>query len=336
MDVNGYDISNTGLMFVADGRPFSVDQTHPNYGKIREFLLAGRPAEELVALADNRVFIQGKTFGLVTVGSDAVWYKTTQLNGWLIDKLMRMIADDVDVTPWACLLDNLMKNPDPQVHERLPLFLEQANMPITKDGHFLAWRLVKDDYWDAHTGNTFECKPGTVIKMDRDHCDPDPHQTCSSGIHIAAFGYLGNYGLRSNDRRCMLVKTNPEHVVAVPTDYSNQKLRCCETLILREVEKSLVPALFYEFDHVTDVNGFTEDEKDYEAPVTEEIDEVEETHYPAKRKSKKAKKVTHLPPYYVENEGKGWAVYNRKTGKLRKKLPSREKAREYARKLNDR
>ena len=29
--IDGYDITNTGLMFVADGRPFSVDSTHPNY-----------------------------------------------------------------------------------------------------------------------------------------------------------------------------------------------------------------------------------------------------------------------------------------------------------------
>jgi hypothetical protein len=340
MNIIGYDISNSALMFVTDeGKPYSVDGTHPNYGKIREQLLSNGNGDEIVALADSRVLIQGKTFGLVTVGNDAVWYKTTQLNGWLIDKLLAMLGEQIDVTPWANLLDNLMRNPDPRVHERLPLFLEQANMPITPDGHFLSWRLVKEDYWDINTGNTFQNTPGAVLQMPRENCDPDPHQTCSRGIHIAAFGYLGSYGFFQDGNRCMLVKTNPEHVVAVPADYSNQKLRTCETLILREVEKSLVPALYSRGDHVTDVNGHTEDDPEFEG--TEEGDEgfgfdYVETKYPAKRKPKKAKAKSHLPPYYVENEGKFWGVYNRKTGKLRRKAESRDKAREYAKKLNRR
>ena len=209
------------------------------------------------------MLIEGQTFGLVTVGNDAVWYKTQQLNGWLIDKLLRMIKDGIDITPWANLLDNLMKNPDPRVHERLPLFLEEAQMPITMDGHFLSWRLVKDDYWDVYTGNTFHCTPGTVISMERYRVDSDPDATCSAGIHIAAFGYLDSYGFDDSGRRCMLVKTSPEHVVAVPTDYSNRKMRVCQTLILREVDKALVPALFGRDDHVADNNGYVEEDKEF-------------------------------------------------------------------------
>ena len=213
------------------------------------------------------------------------------------------------------------------------------------DGHFLSWRLVKDDYWDVYTGNTFHCTPGAVISMERYRVDSDPDQTCSSGIHIAAFGYLDNYGFDDSGRRCMLVKTSPEHVVAVPTDYSNRKMRVCQTLILREVDKALVPALFGRDDHVADNNGYVEEDKEFtvaeffddeaaEAELEEEV-EAEQLQLP-KIPRQPRKKVTRLPPYYVEHDGQGWAVFNRKTGNLRKTLPSREKAREYARKLNRR
>ena len=51
--IDGYDITNTGLMFVADGRPFSVNSTHPNYADIRHALLTGADGDAIVALADS-------------------------------------------------------------------------------------------------------------------------------------------------------------------------------------------------------------------------------------------------------------------------------------------
>jgi hypothetical protein len=256
-----YDLNDTNVTFISDdGLPRSADGTHPNYLRIREALLSNDAEVDVVALADTKVAIEGKTFGLVTVGEDAIWYKTTQLEGYLIEKLLGMVSADIDVTPWANLLDNLMRNPEADARERLPLFLEQAGMPITQDGYFLAWRLVREDYWDIKTGSTFHCTEGVTIAMPREECDNNPHQTCSSGIHVAAFGYLGSYGFDNTGRRCMLVKVNPEHVVAVPTDYSHQKLRACEVMILREVEKSKVPALFGRDDHVANEQGWVEDE----------------------------------------------------------------------------
>lgn len=249
----GYDITDTSITFITDdGVPRSADASHPNFVALRGGLLAPEPeVDRLIELVDTKTAIEGKTFGLVTVGSDQVWYKNIPVAGYLIDKLLRMLAANVEIAPWALLLDKLMRNPSQSVRERLPLFLEQAQMPITSDGHFLAWRLVKHDYWDIYTGHTFKCLPGAVIDMPREQCDANPENTCSTGIHVAAFGYLESYGLGSGDgRRCVLVKINPEHVVSVPTDYNAQKLRVCEASVLREVPKEKVPVLFGPDDHV--------------------------------------------------------------------------------------
>ena len=107
-----------------------------------------------------------------------------------------------------------------------------------------------------------------------------------------------------------------------------------------------MPALFGRDDHVADNNGYVEEDKEYsfelEAGVValfdpswdEELVEDEEEVRQAAAQTQE--KVTHLPPYYVEHDGHGWAVFNRKTGNIRKTLPSREKAREATRKLNRR
>ena len=111
--------------------------------------------------------------------------------------------------------------------------------------------------------------------MPREACNPNPEETCSAGIHVAAFGYLDSYGFDHSGRRCVLTKVNPASVVAVPVDYNNQKLRVCEALILREVAKEYVPALFGRDDHIVTEDGWKEDE-DY--PVAEWRDAVADGH----------------------------------------------------------
>ena len=82
----------------------------------------------------------------------------------------------------------------------------------------------------------------------------------------------------------MLVKTSPEHVVAVPTDYSNRKMRVCQTIILREVDKALVPALFGRDDHVADNNGFVEEDKEF--TVAEFFDDEARPRPSSRRRSR--------------------------------------------------
>ena len=80
-----YDITNSSLTFLGeDGVPRSADVTHVNYQRIRDGLLDGASADDLIQLVDTKVAIEGKTFGLVTVGADAVYYKAKQLMATLL------------------------------------------------------------------------------------------------------------------------------------------------------------------------------------------------------------------------------------------------------------
>jgi hypothetical protein len=136
-------------------------------------------------------------------------------------------------------VDPLMKfwelckqNPDERAQTDLYNFIMQNKMPITNDGHFIAYRKVKHDFTDCHSGK-FDNTPGKFIEMERRHCDANPNQTCSTGLHVAAFEYAKDF----NNGRMVIAKVNPKDVVAIPTDYNGQKMRVCKAYIVAEYKQ---------------------------------------------------------------------------------------------------
>jgi len=92
------------------------------------------------------------------------------------------------------------------------------------------YKKVRDSWYDSHTGKTYLNKPGATISMPREKVDADRRNTCSRGLHVAAWDYA--QGFRGT--RLLLVKVNPRDVVAVPPDYNEQKMRVCKYLVLKE------------------------------------------------------------------------------------------------------
>ena len=103
-------------------------------------------------------------------------------------------------------------------------------LPVTIDGHFLAYKKVRDNYKDCHTGK-FNNHPGETVRMPRSEVDADRTVTCSRGLHVCSGGYLSNFG----GTRTMLVKVHPKNVVSVPIDYKNSKMRLCEYYVVKEL-----------------------------------------------------------------------------------------------------
>jgi hypothetical protein len=116
---------------------------------------------------------------------------------------------------------------DPEIH------VMQVVGPVSREFYLLKQRTIVEGadesdltFTDIHT-RTFSIKLGEVVKMDRSECDSNPEQTCSSGLHIGAPGYVKGFGSGSS-RKIIACLVNPAHVVAVPTDYSFEKMRVCE------------------------------------------------------------------------------------------------------------
>jgi hypothetical protein len=113
---------------------------------------------------------------------------------------------------------------------------------------------AESTFTDIHS-QTFTIKLGEVVNMPRHQCDPDPERTCSSGLHIGAPGYVKGFG-GGYERRIIACLVNPAHVVAVPVDYSYEKMRVCEYFpyAISDFDKAdnlnEIDTQFYEADYI--------------------------------------------------------------------------------------
>ena len=131
--------------------------------------------------------------------------------------------------PFEKFLIKLDQNPSYNSRQQLLGFLNACDLPITDTGDFIAYKAVRDDFFDKHTG-TVEYAIGSVVEMPRSEVDDNPEHTCSKGLHVCSKGY-GRYA-----ERLLIVYVNPADVVSVPTDYNNAKMRVCRLTVGEEIK----------------------------------------------------------------------------------------------------
>jgi hypothetical protein len=112
-------------------------------------------------------------------------------------------------------------------------------LPITPDGSFLAYKKIRQDYTDCHTGK-MNNSVGQVVEMERNKVDDDQNQTCSTGLHFCSRDYLNHFG----GERIVIVKINPRDVVSIPNDYNDSKGRACRYEVVDEIDKDKADEAF--------------------------------------------------------------------------------------------
>jgi len=130
--------------------------------------------------------------------------------------------------------DKLQKNPNPNSIKMLYQFLEHNGHPIMADGNFVAYKAVGLDLKDHHSGTNIH-KCGKIIQMDRAEVNPDPNQTCSTGLHVCSWDYTQHF--HTHTSKWFEVLVDPCDVVAVPVDYHGTKMRVCRYKVYREVKQ---------------------------------------------------------------------------------------------------
>lgn len=228
------------------GRPYNVSREHPEYDTLWQAVVEGDEQkflshydiESRIKTAFDSDEVREKGMDIV-VKDGQVLYQGKPLHNSVCDRIIRAVERSESsriVQPLMRFLDNLMGNPSHQSVKELYGFLEHGNMPITEDGCFLAYKAVRKDYRDKHSGK-FDNSVGAVNEMPRNMVNDDRTKTCSTGFHVGAWGYAGKSGwfTRSGDR-VMVVKVNPRDAVSVPHDHSDQKLRVCRYEVVDEVD----------------------------------------------------------------------------------------------------
>lgn len=212
----------------------TVNGDHPKFNDIVDLCLTGDYAGA-AALYDIKTVVEELVSGsdVKLVGSQLI-YNGEAVSGLLGERIVKMANLGLSVDSLIAFLKNLSDNPSSRAVEELYGFLESSKLPITEDGCFLAYKSVNSDYTDSYTGKISNAV-GETVTMPRNKVNDNRDQTCSYGLHFAAHEYAEGFG--SPDSPMMVLKINPRDVVSIPSDYNNQKGRCCEYYVLEEVSR---------------------------------------------------------------------------------------------------
>lgn len=225
-----YIVQGRNITMLIDGQTMTVTESHRFYDQIVD-ALKNREFDLIPELYDLGVAVRNYSNGVVEVVDGEVLFDGQPLHNTLADRLLQMMEEGFDIDPLANFIENLMENPSQRAVEELYLFLETNRLPITEDGHFLAYKNVREDYTDIHSG-TFDNSVGSVCDMPRNAVDDERDRTCSTGLHFCSLEYLKSFP----GQHTMILKINPADVVSIPRDYNNTKGRCCRYEVIGEHE----------------------------------------------------------------------------------------------------
>lgn len=228
-----YTITGDNITVFCDGQLIKMPRTHSGFKAMAEHLQgAVHDADTIKTLSDKTQALTRLSAGKVTVIGNTVYYKGVPVRSALTERLIKLTDEGYDATPWALFMDKVMQNPSENSKERLFQFLERWEAPLTPDGNFVAFKGVREDYTDVHTG-TMDNSPGQTVSMPREKVVEDPNVTCASGLHACASHYLDNFW---GNRKLIAVEIDPKDVVSIPVDYNLSKMRVCRYVVIGDIE----------------------------------------------------------------------------------------------------
>lgn len=206
----------------------------PVYEEVVEGIKSNISENEMSEILDKLSVIKEyvEDYNELQLTDNSILYNGKSIDNYVVDKIFKFKEEGYPIEPLINFLKNLMQNPAYRAVQELYKFLEYGKLPITQDGHFLAYKKVKNDYTDIYTGK-FDNSIGSTIEMNRNEVDDNCNNTCSKGLHFCSYDYLLSYGSSTNNR-VIVVKINPKDVVSIPVDYNNTKGRCCKYEVVDE------------------------------------------------------------------------------------------------------
>ena len=190
----------------------------------------------------------------------------------LANRVLSFLEHGLDCVHLFKFILKLNLNPSKRAVDELYTFLEHRALPITDNGNFLAYKAVRADYTDKHTGK-FLNTVDAVLEMPRNKVDDDKNVGCSYGFHAGTVEYAKDF--LGGQGHLMIVEINPADVVSIPTDCQFQKLRTCKYKVVGEYEIDLTDPVYasrFQTDDDDDVDLW-DDEDDDQYPTCSDCGE---------------------------------------------------------------
>lgn len=231
-----YIIQGDAITIVVDGVPHTINKTQIAHSRLKEAIKASDWGAVRSLINPEKVVLNYAS-GHVSIKDGVFYWKGTPMHNTLSTRMIEMLSEGFPIDPLVSFMHNLRDNPSKRAVDELYGFLEKGSLPITPDGHFLAYKKVRSDYMDCHSG-TISNHVGAVVTMERNEVDDDKDRTCSKGLHFCSRDYLNHFG----GDRIVVLKINPADVVSIPTDYNNTKGRCCRYQVIGEITENVETA----------------------------------------------------------------------------------------------
>lgn len=246
-----WQITDQNVTVNYDGQTHIISRSDSLSDKLIDALRA-RDFDSIPLLVSKAMMINKSSNGKFQVKDGVILIDGVPAPGALSTKVLKFAEENLPYEPLIQFAKNLQNNPSFRSVNQLFEFLEKNDHPITDTGCFIAYKKVRDDFLDVHTG-TFDNSIGNVVEMPRNQVDEDPNTTCSNGLHVANFNYASNF---YSGGLMLEVEVNPADVVAVPTDYNQSKMRVCKYRVLSVVNEEVsTPIRFTNYDdNSIDVN----------------------------------------------------------------------------------
>lgn len=290
------------ISLILNGKSYNIGTSRVEYPKIVSLIKQWKAEpdqrdpieEEIDKLLSGNLPPLG---GHAELRDGKVFYAEKEVNSNLAERIIQIDKMGLPPEPMLRFLENIFLNPSEDSREELYDFLSHKNIPITEDGHFLAYKAVRNNFLDKWTG-TIDNSPGSVVEVPRDSVNDDRSMQCSHGLHVGALHYVRDYGSGYDDR-FVIAKINPRDAVSVPLDHNAQKLRVCRYEVLMEVQRETVldfpvyssdgsqydSLADFDYNEAWDQNREEEDEENerYLSNLWDDDEEKDETWSPAAR-----------------------------------------------------
>jgi hypothetical protein len=228
-----YLIQGNNVVVVIGNKSHTISKTHITYQKVIDAIKA-QDWDLVKDVIEPKKVVLNYGQGNVSIKGDDFFWKNAPMHNALTTRMIAMLAEGFPIEPLVLFMENLMSNPSKRAVDELYGFLEKNSLPITPEGHFLAYKKIRGDYMDIYSG-TMDNSVGKVLEMERNAVDDDKDRTCSAGLHFCSMDYLPHFGV-SEGNRVVILKINPRDVVSIPSDYNNAKGRACRYEVIDELE----------------------------------------------------------------------------------------------------
>lgn len=240
--IDGKGVVNT----VVAGKTYVFGRSHAHYDRLLHCMRANN-VEHFEVLHDLGAAMESYCQGACKISGDKLVWDGHPMPDLFTERVTDMRGQGVDFTPMLNFLDNLSDNPSDKSVVELFDFMQHKDLPLTPDGHFLAYKAVRGDFRDKYSG-TIDNSVGSVCEVSRSEVNQNRDQHCGSGLHVGSIDYVLGYGsgfTRNGDTvdfkdggdQIVVCKVNPRDVVSVPSDARFQKLRTCRYEVVQVLKK---------------------------------------------------------------------------------------------------